>query len=961
MNRWNYLKNCALLITATSLLSACGGAGDTATSVPQPTAQDVEAASALVLSNLPADQNTQTISFDTPTDTAGAGSGDTSTQPSTQPSDQGTVLVGTVAPEDTNGSGNTSTPPTPSTPPVSTDTPTQTTPPPPVVTTPPPPPPAAETTVAVSGGAVKGPMAFANVTLYRLDTAFPDFYDAQAPLSNAFTNARAEIEGLEVPGSTAAPLVMVFDGASAVDLNTNAAPVITQLITVVTPGMLGAGRAVYATPLTTLAFHMARLEAGVGASASEVENALAGAAAKISETVGFGTPSAVDIMTTPAIVNAETTTADAQQRVAEHRAAIESVSALLYEMSSPVGDGLKAEYYDNMDLTNLTLSRIDASVNFDWQNDAPRPGVGAETFSVRWTGYVEPENSETYTFYTLSDDGVRLWVDDQLLIDNWTNHAVTEDSATIALLAGQKYTVKLEYFDNTRLATMGLLWSSPSQAKEIIPQSRLYSSNVPATIDTNELLSRLARDLQSDGVIDNADNGAIIGGINTTVMAQDLGAMLVPNTSVLIKDIASLIEEENSIMGIGVTLYSNQMNAGLSLATLSLGGGQSGVASPGIDLSGSGGTSTAPAAPAPSPEPPQVVVTDPPPVDTGSSGGGTSSGSTGQDAQVVVTDPLVDTTPPPSTEPSPVIGVDTQSLISSGPIVISGESGTVISGLHITNPNGTCLDIKNGASNIIIENSEIGPCKRNGIYIKQSSRITIRGVYIHNTKDNAVVVTQSSNVDVTQSTINDVMTGVYAVESEAINVSNNSFLNMQGPYPRGQFVQFNNVTGPGLRINNNTGINELGSSFAEDAINLYKSSGTPADPMQINGNVIVGGGPSASGGGILVGDNGGSNTIMRNNILVNPGQYGMAVTGGRNHIVENNLIFGKQQSFTNVGLYIWDQHNSNCGNITIRGNQVNWTNKAGSKNGVWNKGNCGTITGWSDNDWNANIDASIAN
>ncbi|MBI4324721.1 MAG: hypothetical protein HY674_05600 [Chloroflexi bacterium] len=91
-------------------------------------------------------------------------------------------------------------------------------------------------------------------------------------------------------------------------------------------------------------------------------------------------------------------------------------------------------------------------------------------FSVRWTGRIEPRYSETYTFTTFSNDGVRLWVNGQLIVDNWTDHSGREDSGTIALQAGKKYDLKLEYYQAGGAAAMKLMWSSPSQKKEVIPE-----------------------------------------------------------------------------------------------------------------------------------------------------------------------------------------------------------------------------------------------------------------------------------------------------------------------------------------------------------------------------------------------------------------------------------------------------------------------------------------------------------
>jgi PA14 domain/Ricin-type beta-trefoil lectin domain-like/PQQ-like domain len=136
--------------------------------------------------------------------------------------------------------------------------------------------------------------------------------------------------------------------------------------------------------------------------------------------------------------------------------------------------GLRADYFDNSDLTGQKRTRIDATVNNDWGTASPDPGLGADTFSVRWSGQVQPQFSETYTFYTTSDDGVRLWVNGVQLINNWTNHGVTENSGTIALTANSKVNIVMEYYDNTGSATAKLSWSSPSRPKEIIPSSRLF-------------------------------------------------------------------------------------------------------------------------------------------------------------------------------------------------------------------------------------------------------------------------------------------------------------------------------------------------------------------------------------------------------------------------------------------------------------------------------------------------------
>lgn len=140
-----------------------------------------------------------------------------------------------------------------------------------------------------------------------------------------------------------------------------------------------------------------------------------------------------------------------------------------YTATFTESSGFAAEYYDNQNLTGLFGTRSDASIDFAWNTAAPLSGMGADTFSVRWTGHTVPQFSETYTFYTVSDDGVRLWVNGVLVIDNWNDHGTTENAATVALVAGQSYSVKMEYYENTGGAVAKLEWSSPSTSRRAVP------------------------------------------------------------------------------------------------------------------------------------------------------------------------------------------------------------------------------------------------------------------------------------------------------------------------------------------------------------------------------------------------------------------------------------------------------------------------------------------------------------
>jgi hypothetical protein len=138
---------------------------------------------------------------------------------------------------------------------------------------------------------------------------------------------------------------------------------------------------------------------------------------------------------------------------------------------------LTGEYFDNGDFTGFAGRRVDASVAFDWGDGAPTPALEADTFSVRWSGQVEARYSEAYRFLTTSDDGIRLWVNNQLVIDHWSVHAPSEDvSVPVTLVAGQRYDIRIEYFENGGGATARLEWQSPSQARQIVPTTQLYTA-----------------------------------------------------------------------------------------------------------------------------------------------------------------------------------------------------------------------------------------------------------------------------------------------------------------------------------------------------------------------------------------------------------------------------------------------------------------------------------------------------
>ncbi len=153
--------------------------------------------------------------------------------------------------------------------------------------------------------------------------------------------------------------------------------------------------------------------------------------------------------------------------------------------------GLRGQYFDNDDFTNLKLTRTDATVDFNWGFAAPDPLINSESFSIRWTGQLTAPTTGNYVFVTQSDDGVSLWLGNQLLIDNFTPHPNTEDrSAPIALIAGQSYNLRLEYFEISANAVIRLMWIRPGQTSpEVIPSANLTTPVNPNAAPTLTTLS----------------------------------------------------------------------------------------------------------------------------------------------------------------------------------------------------------------------------------------------------------------------------------------------------------------------------------------------------------------------------------------------------------------------------------------------------------------------------------------
>ena len=125
------------------------------------------------------------------------------------------------------------------------------------------------------------------------------------------------------------------------------------------------------------------------------------------------------------------------------------------------GNGVLGEYYDGANFEHLITRRRDATLAFDWHHAPPAPGVPAEYFSVRWTGWLVPPASGRYLLHATVDDGVRIWLNDKLVMDEWRPQPVRTFTTTIELKAGMAYKLRVDYYQDILDTSMRITWERP--------------------------------------------------------------------------------------------------------------------------------------------------------------------------------------------------------------------------------------------------------------------------------------------------------------------------------------------------------------------------------------------------------------------------------------------------------------------------------------------------------------------
>ena len=235
------------------------------------------------------------------------------------------------------------------------------------------------------------------------------------------------------------------------------------------------------------------------------------------------------------------------------------------------GAGLMGYYYNNAELDGTPVAtRLDRPVFYDWNRGSPywsqkghydQKLMVYDRFSVRWLGRVRPAVSGCYTFATKTDDGIRVWVNDSLLMNDWKVHGETWDSSRVNLVGGKLYNIKVEYFENYGKAVSLLMWRRPTDTwrnfdpnRDTIPTKYLYP---PVFTDTAALDTVRTRENRVNN-FRKASHLSEIDVLNPDGRRYVYG---IPVYNIVQKEVSFSVSGGAANMATGLTAYSDQENS----------------------------------------------------------------------------------------------------------------------------------------------------------------------------------------------------------------------------------------------------------------------------------------------------------------------------------------------------------------------------------------------------------------
>jgi len=310
----------------------------------------------------------------------------------------------------------------------------------------------------------------------------------------------------------------------------------------------------------------------------------------------------------------------------------------------------------------------------------------------------------------------------------------------------------------------------------------------------------------------------------------------------------------------------------------------------------------------------------------------------------------------------------------------SANNGQTFTNYRISTKSGDCVDI-NEASNVTLQNSNIGPCAGRGIYIKNGSGNRVYDSYIHVEGASQRCCDTRDGILVRGSSFTTIQGNVVAYSESNIEIFGNDtvivgnfLLNPQGVYPRGQQIQTG--AGSNVRIANNfllsTRDGTLGQAIEtdsnapilmtqgtttnppEDSISIYKTQFVDIENNFVTGGLDAtvpgsGGAQSPSGCGILGADGdkilGANHVIIKNNIVLNTGQCGIGIaTGTGLAVIGNKVLNLNPNTGGNTAIYVWKQYPPPCGPVVLSGNVAAEVRPGGYNSGYWDGGGCNPVT-----------------
>jgi beta-glucosidase len=192
--------------------------------------------------------------------------------------------------------------------------------------------------------------------------------------------------------------------------------------------------------------------------------------------------------------------------------------------SSGTGTGVTGQYYDNMTLSGTPAATQNApNVDFNWNSGSPVSGVPATQWSAKYTGTLTPPTTGTYTFSLTSDDGSRLYINGNEVIDNWRDQASTTETGTVSLTAGQPVSIEVDYYQDGGDDLVSLGWQPPSSVSLLQQAVDVAKSSDVAIV--------FASDFESEGSdLSNIDLSSDENNLIEAVAAANPNTIVVLNT-----------------------------------------------------------------------------------------------------------------------------------------------------------------------------------------------------------------------------------------------------------------------------------------------------------------------------------------------------------------------------------------------------------------------------------------------